>query len=359
MSDVIVAVERRDLAEAAGPIAAWLHERLPGAAKVEVQNLAYPFGAGRSHETILMDAVITEGGETRTEGFVVRIKPRKHLMYPVDLFEEQYRLMQAVRADGRVPVAKTWWYEADPSLLGAPFFVMEKLKGRVAVSVPPYAQQGWLREATPAQRRKVWENGVRQLATIQKIPRDTLGFLESPDGARDGLDQEWDRYVRFLDWISERRSWPLFEAAAARLKARWPKNQPAGLVWGDARLGNIMFDDNCEVVAVMDWEQPSLGGALHDLAWWLRLSDTMHAPAPGEPYLEGLGSREETIALWREITGIPTDDIEWYEDFTALKLGFLSVRMAESLGAPTPTEAWPEMPMFRELAQRLDIPWGG
>jgi len=75
-----------------------------------------------------------------------------------------------------------------------------------------------------------------------------------------------NKYRRFVAWVEEEREGPVLRAALARLRERWPANQPAGLVWGDARLGNIMFDDNFEAVAVMDWEQPSLGGALHDLA---------------------------------------------------------------------------------------------
>jgi aminoglycoside phosphotransferase (APT) family kinase protein len=110
----------------------------------------------------------------------------------------------------------------------------------------------------------------------------------------------------------------------------------------------MMFDENFEVVAVMDWEQPSLGGALHDLAWWLYNSDTMHSGKyPERPYLDGMGSRAETIALWRELTGIPTDDIDWYEEFTALKYSCTGIRVSTLRGLPLPDETW--------LAQRLKV----
>jgi aminoglycoside phosphotransferase (APT) family kinase protein len=97
----------------------------------------------------------------------------------------------------------------------------------------------------------------------------------------------------------------------------------------------------------MDWEQPSLGGALHDLAWWLVLSEMMHGAAPGRAHLEGMGTRQETIALWKGLTGICADDIEWYEEFTKLKISCLSIRTAALRGAPPPDEAW--------LAKRLGI----
>jgi len=354
MANVIVAPETRELSVLAGQLSDWMAPRISADGPVSVDNLAYPFGAGQSHETILFDAAWSEGGERRTQGFVVRIKPTRHLVFPTDLFSEQFQLMQALHQDGRVRVARPYWFEEDPSILGAPFFVMAKVRGKVAVSVPPYAQEGWVAEATPAQRRKLWENGMRQLAAVQ---RDGLGFLAGPDGARDGLEQEWERYRRFLAWISAARPWPLFEAAFARLRERWPANQTPGLVWGDARIGNLMFDDQFEVVAVMDWEQPSLGGALQDLGWWLHLSDIMHFERPGRPHLEGMGTREETIALWGELTGISTADVDWYEDFAALKLACLSVRMTHLKGGPTPSEPYPDTAQNRALARRLDLVW--
>ncbi|CAN7260220.1 phosphotransferase family protein [Phenylobacterium sp. LjRoot225] len=336
---VIVAPETRDLDGLAVQLAAWLSRRIPGSDDVRVENLAYPHGAGRSHETILFDARWSIDGRPQTQSCVVRIKPMRHTVFPDDLFEQQYRVMQVMHEQGRVRVARPLWFEHDASLLGAPFFVMERVRGRVAVSVPPYAKEGWVAEATPAQRARMWENGVRQLAAVQSTPLDSVQFLRGPKGAEEGLAQEWDKYVRFVAWVSRDRPWPVLEKGLERLRANWPSNQPPGLVWGDARLGNMMFDDNFEVVAVMDWEQPSLGGALHDLAWWLVLSETMHGAASGRP-LEGMGTREETIALWRELTGISAADVEWYEDFTHLKMSCTGVRLAQLGKMPFPDEAW-------------------
>jgi aminoglycoside phosphotransferase (APT) family kinase protein len=345
--NVIVAPSVRDLAALARQLAAWLAQRLPDAHDMQVDNLAYPFGAGQSHESILFDARWRTRGGLHTQGLVVRIKPTRHQVFPDDRFSEQYQLMRFLHEHGRVRVARTLWLEQDASILGAPFFVMEKLRGRVAVSVPPYREVGWLADATPAQRAKVWEQGVRQLAAIQSVPVSSVPFLAGPEGAREGLEQEWDKYTRFVEWVSRERPWPVLNAALKRLRDSWPINQPPGLVWGDARLGNMMFDDNFEVVAVMDWEQPSLGGALHDLAWWLFNSEMMHGAAQGRPHLAGMGTRDETIALWREITGISTTDIEWYEDFTALKYSCLSIRTFRLKGLPPPDEAW--------LARRLKV----
>lgn len=348
MSGQIVAPETRDLDVLSTQLAAWLAERLDGASDVRVTSLDYPRGAGQSHETILFDASWLAAGARHNQGYVVRIKPTRHLVYPDDLFSEQYRLMRLLHEDGRVRVAQPFWFEEDPSLLGAPFFIMEKKIGRVPVSIPPYRDTGWVAEATPAQRRVMWENGVRQLAAIQSIPLSAVRFLAGrTEGARDGLAQEWDKYNRFIDWMGGETFTPVLRAAMRRLQERWPDNQPPGLVWGDSRLGNMMFDDRFNVVAVMDWEQPSLGGALHDLAWWLVLSDVHHAAGPNRPFLEGMGKREDTIALWQELTGISADDVAWFEDFTHLKMSCLSLTTSKMGRHPAPDPA--------AMARRLKV----
>lgn len=328
MSDVIVAPETRDLQVLAGKLAGWMSGKIPGATDLRIENLDYPKGAGQSHETILFDARWTEGGKERVQGCVVRIKPASFTVFPDNLFEEQYKVMQVLHDGGYVTVAKPLWVEEDAALLGQPFFVMEKKQGRVPVSIPPYAKSGWLAEATPAQRRHLWEGAVRQLAAIQRVPVSEVQFLAGPDHARDGLAQEWDKYERFVEWVKEDPRAEILAAGLERLRSAWPANQPEGMVWGDARIGNMMFDDNFDVVAVMDWEQPSLGGALHDLAWFCTLAETMHGRNSSfGAYLEGMGSREETIALWEEVSGKSAADLEWYEDFTQLKMSCTGVRI--------------------------------
>jgi len=336
VSDVIVAPETRDLDVLGDKLRGWVESRMPEAREVAITNLTYPRGAGQSHETILFDLAWREGGQEFSQGCVVRIKPAGFTVFPDNLFEEQYRVMQAVHDSGLVKVARILWVEQDPGLLGQPFFVMEKIAGRVPVSIPHYSKTGFLFDASPAKRRHLWDAAVRQLASIQLVPLAGLEFLEGPPNARRGLIQEWDKYNRFVEWVQEddycrQEFGPLLKAAVARLEADWPENQPEGLVWGDARIGNMMFDDNFDVVAVMDWEQPSLGGALQDLAWFTVLSDTMHGPNASivGQYLEGMGSRAETVALWEEVSGKSAADLEWYEDFSHLKMSLTGLRLGQ------------------------------
>ena len=56
--------------------------------------------------------------------------------------------------------------------------------------------------------------------------------------------------------------------------SRWlaenkPNSEPLGLVWGDAKLGNILFDSAGQAQAVLDWEMVTLGNPVRDLAYSL------------------------------------------------------------------------------------------
>jgi aminoglycoside phosphotransferase (APT) family kinase protein len=333
----IVAPNVRDLDELARVLAGWLSERLPAARDIRITDLSYPLGAGMSHETILFDASWREDGVEKRRGMVVRIKPSDVVLYLDDIYEAQYAVMRLLHRDGRVRVAKPLWIERRADILGAPFFVMANKTGRVPVSFPSYAQQGWLFEATPAERRRAWEEAVTQFALIQTVPLDEAGFLALP-GGMSGFDQELDRWRRYLAYVDPNGEHKFLQEGFQQLVARLPTNRRDGILWGDARIGNMMFGPDFRVVAVMDWEAPGLGGGLHDLGWWL-VSDFLKTTAQGLAPLGGMGSRDDTIALWRQISGCPTDDIAWYEAFAFLKMEMTGVRLRSIRPLPRGTRA--------------------
>lgn len=333
----VVAYATRDLEILAGKLSGWLAGKLPGASDIRITDLSYPLGAGMSHETILFDATWKDMSGLRERGMVVRIKPMSAHVYHDDMFEEQYRLMQLMHESGKVRVAEPLWFEADDTLLGAPFFVMAKAHGRVAVSYPPYSKTGWLAdEATPADRRVMWEDSVTQLALIQQVA--VPDFLAQP-GRPTGFAQEVDRWKRYTDWIDPQGELTLLREGFDRLMALTPANRPEGIVWGDARLGNMMIAPDFKVAVVMDWEQPSQGGALHDLGWWL-LSERNYTVNQGIPPLDGMGTREETIALWEKVSGKSAEGIDWYMAFTVYKQECLGTNMARTRDMSAKAAAW-------------------
>ena len=222
---------------------------------------------------------------------------------------------------GRVPVPQVHYFEPDPAILGAPFFVMERVEG----AVPPEAHHssGLLAEATPAARETMWLGAIEAMANIHTLDPAPFAFLERPDRGATGLDQElaaWDAYRRWAGIPSH----PMIDRGRRWLDDHMPAKRPTGLAWGDARMGNIVFRDD-RVAAILDWETVSLGGAETDLGWWLYYEQAITVGA-GIPRLDGIGGRDETIAAWEHFAGRKAEAMEWHEVFAAWRFAMIYER---------------------------------
>lgn len=329
MSGVPVFAKGRDLDAAAAALRPWLAARL-GVPDVELAHLEYPLGAGVSNETILFDA---RSGDDVDE-FVLRIAPRReHQMFLDPRFRLQYEILDTMRRLGTVRVPEALWFEEDPALLGQPFYLMRRMRGRVPVSMPVYNATGWLTEATPAQRRVAWESAMGQLAAIHSVPTEEFTFVHRPDQGTPGNEQQLAYWSEFATWALKDETPEIVHALFEWLRANEPSSTVPGLSWGDARIGNMMFGDDYQVVGVMDWEQASLGGPMADLGWWL-LFDDMHSVAQDVVRLDGLGNRQESIDLWQDLTGRTVEDLDWHEAFAGLKAGLLGLHSRRSMKLP-------------------------
>ena len=276
----------RDLDAATSALHPWLTARL-GASRVEIEPPGYPRGAGASNETLLIRA----RADGRVEDYALRISPGpEHQMYYEPRFRLQYDILRALfgRSDVRVP--EPLWFESDPTVLGRPFYVMRRMRGRVPVSMPVYNSSGWLFDATPAQRRTLWENSMRQLAAIHRVPVTQVAFVDRPEHGPAGNEQQLSYWHAYADWAFGDKTPDVALALLEWLQAHRPSSSVPGLSWGDARIGNIMYDNDFQVVGVMDWEQVSLAGPVADLAWWLLFDESLSA-GQGVPRLDGLGTR--------------------------------------------------------------------
>jgi aminoglycoside phosphotransferase (APT) family kinase protein len=323
----VAIASRLDHAAVRERLAPWLAERLGATSAVELTDLGGPAFSGYSNETLLLEAAWTEGDQQRSRGLCVRLEPTEHRVFHDTLFETQVRVMRALDATV-VPVPEILWYEADASILGAPFFVMGLLGGQAPPDNPPYHVSGWLHDASPEMRSRVWLNGLDAMASIHRLDPHWAGvtFLDVVDA---GGHLERDR--AYAEWVLQGRAYPLLEDAFARLEAGVPTRdvRPA-LVWGDARIGNILFDDDGEVVAVLDWEMVTIGNPVADLAWFLLL-DRHHSEACEAPRLAGLPSREETVARWEAKTAYDARDLEWWELLGAVRFAAIMTRVLDLL----------------------------
>src|SRR5690606_15752641 len=101
-------------------------------------------------------------GATESHALVLRRQVLGHDILPKPELAFQARIMQhlSARADVAFQVPSLVGLEPDGSVLGAPFLVMNRLPGRIVPQNPNYNQAGWLNALTPADRRRVWSNGL-------------------------------------------------------------------------------------------------------------------------------------------------------------------------------------------------------
>jgi aminoglycoside phosphotransferase (APT) family kinase protein/putative sterol carrier protein len=267
-------------------------------------------------------------------------------------------------AGSGVPVPRVRWLERDPDVLGGAFYVMDAVDGEVPSEVPSYHVFGWVHEAAPERRARVWWNGLEMLARVHALDWRArgLGGLGEPGPGRDPIDRQlayWDRYLALVR--SEGPPQPTLDATLAWLRANAFTPRRVTLCWGDARLPNMMFRDD-RVVAVLDWEMAFLGDPEADLGWWCFL-DWANNEGYGGPHLDGIPGKEETLARYAELTAHPVEHAHWHEVFAAFRygviLGRVAIRMRE-IGASLPSADWESNNVCTQaLARLLDLPAPG
>jgi aminoglycoside phosphotransferase (APT) family kinase protein/putative sterol carrier protein len=321
----------RDLAALRVALAAWLQRRLPQAAGLEVSALVRP-SAGLSNETLLFCVSWRAAGAARSEDLVARLMPAGPPVFPEYDLARQYRVMEALGATD-VPVPRVRWFEADPRVLGCPFYVMARVTGDIPSEVPAYHAYGFCFEATPVRRARLWWSGIETLARIHRLDWRRLGldFLGVPGAGTDPLDRQLDYYARYLDWAREGAPQPILAAALAWLREHRYAPARVTLCWGDARLPNVVFRDDA-VAAVLDWEMAFLGDPEADLGWWL-FFDWHHSEGYGIPRLAGFAGVEETVARYEALTGWRVEHARYNEVLAAFRFGVILLRLARNMRA--------------------------
>lgn len=294
----------------------WLYTKLDGVREIEVTFKGA--AEGGSSDTSFVDVGWVSGGCPVRQSFVLRREPSSFRVYPDPELGRQVGVLNALRAEGSVPVPEIAWFEPDPQILGTPFFLMGKITGRTLATFPSYNASGWLAEAAPLQRERAWISAVEALARVHMVDAKWFPFLDCPSDGASGLDQQLVYWARYQHTQLTQPPHAMFAEAQRWLEDNAPRGKPSGLSWGDARLGNMIFRD-FECVAVLDWETASLGGAEADLGWWL-FYDEFFSTGLGLAKLEGLGDRAATIALWEKLTGRRARNLLFFDIFTAYRV---------------------------------------
>jgi aminoglycoside phosphotransferase (APT) family kinase protein len=290
---------QRDLDVLRGGISRWLGR--------PVGSLERP-APGWSCETVIVDREL-----------VVRLPPVAEGTFPTYDLAQQTAVQAAAGAAG-VPVAGPARYEPDPQWLGAPFMAMPFVAGPIPGDFTP--ADTWLAGlAGDEARGSVWRSFLDVLVATHRTDATGLGL-------RSGLAAELDWWAGYLGWATDGAPPPALADALAWCAAHRPSHEPpAGLLWGDVRLGNVVFDpERLAPRAVLDWDMASLGPIEMDLAWFLAL-ESVQTDLTGMS-VPGFGTREQAIATMEAQLGRPLVDLPWFEVFALVRASAVSTRIA-------------------------------
>ncbi|MGO9391412.1 phosphotransferase family protein [Rhodoblastus sp.] len=206
---------------------------------------------GQSNPTYFV--TFAEGGD-----FVLRKQPPGELLPSAHAIDREYRIQAALAATD-VPTPKTLLFCDDRRVVGTPFYVMERLTGRVF-------HQSALPDCTPAERAAIYDSMNETLTRLHRADWQALGLA---DYGKPGnyFSRQVTRWVRQYQ-TSKTRDLPDIERLALWLPDNIPPGDETTIVHGDYRLGNLMFHPTePRVIAVLDWELSTLGHPLADLGY--------------------------------------------------------------------------------------------
>lgn len=229
-----------------GRLGAWLPSAVPGAGSDLTAKL---IAGGKSNLTYL----VTDGNSS----WIVRRPPVGELLATAHDMGREYRMMSAL-APTAVPVPAMYAFCDDAAVLGAPFYVMAEVDGS------PYRRATEL-EALGAERtRAISERLVDTLITVHSVDPASVGLADfgRPQAFLGRQVERWHK--QFV--AARTRDLPVMEQLYQALAGRVPADSAPGIVHGDYRLDNVLFDAGDRPAAVLDWELSTIGDSLTDLA---------------------------------------------------------------------------------------------
>jgi aminoglycoside phosphotransferase (APT) family kinase protein len=256
--------------------------------------------------------------------FVLRRPPFGPVAPTAHDMPREYRLLSAINP--LFPLApRPYLLCDDPSVIGAPFYLMERRRGLVVRrEIPPEIGDDLLL------RRRVSDSIVDTLAALHSVDIMSTGLdrLGKPVGFMQRQIKGWtDRWQR-----AKSTEVPEIDKVVKWLSDRLPPdpdpNNPPTLVHNDFKLDNVMLDhqDPSMVVAVLDWEMCTVGDPLADvgllLCYWAEKGDPEArresiSPVTTEP---GWMTRREIVERYAQITGRDLSRVAFYETFALFKI---------------------------------------
>ena len=310
----------------------WMLENVEG---YEGALTVSQFKGGQSNPTYRLDSPAGT--------YVLRRKPFGALLPSAHAVDREFRVISALHRVG-FPVARPYALCTDETVIGAVFYVMSLVEGRVY-------WDGALPDCTPEQRRDLYEAMIGTLARLHQIDYAAIGLADygKPGNYFTRQVDRWTRQYR----ASETEPITAMDRLIDWLPRTAPEQTRTSIVHGDYRFDNLIMDaDEPRVAAVLDWELSTLGDPLADFSYLLM---NWALPHDGRSSLGGLDlpalgipTQDEAIALYCELTdreGVP--DLDWYFAYNLFRLAAILQGIAGRVRDGTATS-----PQAVEMAAR-------
>ncbi len=253
---------------------------------------------------------------------VLRRPPRGDL--PPTAFDvtREYRVTRALfDHKAPVPVARPIVLCEDRSVIGAPFYLMERVDGHVVRATVPDAL------SSPEDRTSMCEQLVDTLVALRRVDWRAAGL--DGFGKPDGYLERQLRRMRQLWDLARFRDIPEIEEVGGWLEANIPSPAAAAIVHGDFKLDNVIFapESPARLVAVVDWEMSTIGDPLADLGWMLYFwrdpgDDGFGLAVSAAMDQEGFLRRRQIFERYSAAIGVP-DSVAWYSALAGWKIAII------------------------------------
>ena len=289
---------------------------------------------GYSNEILFVTMTYRVGDEWRRPRLVLRLPPAGPRLFPTYDLAMQVSVQAGVAAHG-VPVPSPITLESDERWLGTPFLVMPRIEGNNPGELP--VADEWVASATPGQQRSLHEGFLDVLTRIHRVPWRDQHVATGLRGPGSSLLDEVRWWEELTAWAFDGDPPGALTDAFAWCRDHHPADEPpSSVLWGDVRLGNVIFDDEFAPAAVLDWEMASIGPAELDLGWFTALEAmTEHFFGRRVP---GFLTRDEVVARHEHALGRPLVDFRWFEVFALCRSSVLNLR-ADRLDLLPPGQA--------------------
>src|SRR5271170_179486 len=189
---------------------------------------------------------------------VMRKKPAGATLRSAHAIDREYRVLKAL-AETDVPVPRAVIYCNDDGIVGTPFYVMDRLDGRIFADAA-------LPDTPPVEREAMYLAMAETLAKIHDIDPVAVGLSDYGAVGNYFARQirRWTKQYQEARW----RDLPDVERLIEWLPGHVPPDDATRISHGDFRIGNLCFHPTePRVIGVLDWELSTLGEPLADLAY--------------------------------------------------------------------------------------------